>query len=153
MSVAVDVQLAVDDDGLPSREQIDGWAKAAWRDPVHDAEVVVRITDEAESRHLNREFRGRDAPTNVLSFPYEAVPEIELRHIGDLVLCAPVVLREADAQGKRRDAHWAHMVVHGMLHLQGYDHVDESDAATMEALETAILAGLGYPAPYDDETP
>jgi probable rRNA maturation factor len=129
------------------------WARAAWRDPAQDAEVVVRITDEAESRRLNHDYRGKDRPTNVLSFPFEPVPEVDLEHLGDLVICAPVVAREATEQGKPAEAHWAHMVVHGMLHLQGYDHETEADADEMEALETDILVGLGYPAPYaDDET-
>jgi probable rRNA maturation factor len=149
--LAVDVQVAVDDDRLPSADLLATWAKAAWREPDDDAEVVVRVTDEQESRHLNQEFRGRDRPTNVLSFPYEALPELDLHHVGDLVVCAPVVWREAAEQGKDGEAHWAHMVVHGMLHLQGYDHETDVDARRMEALETRILAGLGFPAPYDDE--
>ncbi len=113
-----------------------------------DAEVVVRLVGEAEGRRLNREFRGRDRATNVLSFPFEPPPGVELDHLGDLVICAPVVAREATAQGKSPEAHWAHMVVHGMLHLQGYDHQNDDQAAIMEGLETQILAGLGYPAPY-----
>lgn len=151
MALAVEVQLAVKAAGLPSRRQLQDWARAAWRDPDQHAEVVVRITDEAESRQLNREFRGKDSPTNVLSFPYEPIPELDLDHVGDLVLCAPVVAREAHEQGKQSTAHWAHMVVHGMLHLQGFDHETDVQADVMEALETNILTGLGYPAPYEDE--
>lgn len=150
MTLAVDIQLAVDDPVVPSPAQLRGWARSAWRDSQHDAEVVVRIADEAESRRLNNEFRGRDKPTNVLSFPYEPAPELSLFHAGDLVICAAVVQREADEQGKAVDAHWAHMVVHGMLHLQGFDHVTENDATAMEAVETDILTGLGFPAPYGD---
>ena len=148
----VEVQVAVDDRDLPSKRQLTGWARAAWRDPDYAAEVVVRICDEAESRHLNHDYRGKDRPTNVLSFAYEPLPELDLHHVGDLVICAPVVRREATEQHKPVEAHWAHMVVHGMLHLQGYDHEAEPDARLMETLETKILAGLGYPAPYDDET-
>ena len=151
MGLAVEVQLAVDRAGLPSRGQLADWARAAWRGPAADAEVVVRVVGEAEGRRLNREYRGRDNATNVLSFAYEALPELGLHHIGDLVLCAPVVAREADAQGKSHAAHWAHMVVHGMLHLQGFDHETEVQAGAMEALETEILTGLGFPAPYADE--
>lgn len=150
MALAVEVQLAVDAESLPSARQLNAWALAAWQDPGHDAEVVVRVTDEAESRRLNQEYRGKDRPTNVLSFPFDPVPEIDLDHVGDLVICAPVVEREAGEQGKRPEAHWAHMVVHGILHLQGYDHENDAEAAEMESLETEILTALGYPPPYPD---
>jgi probable rRNA maturation factor len=148
MTLAIDVQLAVDDESLPSEEQLNAWALAAWQDPARAAQVVVRISDEAESRQLNHEFRGIDKATNVLSFPFDPIPEIDLDHVGDLVICAPVVDREAGEQGKRPEAHWAHMVVHGILHLQGYDHDTDAEAAEMEALESDILTALGYPAPY-----
>lgn len=151
MMLAVDVQLAVDDASLPSQQQLTSWARAAWRDEAQDAGVVVRVTDEAESRQLNHEFRGKDKATNVLSFPFDPVPEIDLDHVGDLLICAPVVAREAEQQGKQPEAHWAHMVIHGMLHLQGYDHESEQQAQVMEALETDVLTGLGYPAPYGDD--
>ena len=151
--LAVEVQVVMRGAQLPARQQLVRWARAAWRHPEQDAEVVVRVTDEAESRRLNHEYRGKDRPTNVLSFPFEPMPGVALEHLGDLVICAPVVAREAAEQGKPADAHWAHMVVHGMLHLQGFDHETDADAAEMETLETEILAGLGYPAPYaDDET-
>ncbi len=152
MTLAVEVQIAAADASLPSQRQLSDWALAAWQEEgVRDAEVVVRVTDEAESRRLNHEFRGRDKATNVLSFPFDPVPEIDLNHVGDLVICAPVVAREAVEQGKQADAHWAHMVVHGMLHLQGYDHETDEQAAEMETLETQVLTGLGYPAPYAEE--
>jgi probable rRNA maturation factor len=149
--LTVEVQLAVAGQTLPSEERLLDWARAAWEDESRDAEVVIRITDEAESRQLNREYRDQDKATNVLSFPFEPVPGIDLDHIGDLLICAPVVEREAVAQGKRPEAHWAHMVVHGILHLQGYDHVSDAQASAMEALETSILIGLGYSAPYGAE--
>ena len=152
MTLAVEVQIAAADASLPSQRQLSDWALAAWQEEgVRDAEVVVRVTDEAESRRLNHEFRGRDNATNVLSFPFDPVPEIDLNHVGDLVICAPVVAREAVEQGKQAEAHWAHMVVHGMLHLQGYDHETDEQAAEMETLETQILTGLGYPAPYAED--
>ena len=152
LTLAVEVQIAAADASLPSQRQLSDWALAAWQEEgVRDAEVVVRVTDEAESRRLNHEFRGRDNATNVLSFPFDPVPEIDLNHVGDLVICAPVVAREAVEQGKQADAHWAHMVVHGMLHLQGYDHETDEQAAEMETLETQVLTGLGYPAPYAEE--
>ena len=151
MALAVEVQLATQAPGLPSEQQLRDWATAAWLDELQDAEVVVRVSDEAESRALNHEYRGKDSATNVLSFPFDPVPQLELNHIGDLVICATVVQREAREQGKAAEAHWAHMVVHGMLHLQGYDHETDPQAEGMEALETDILTGLGYPAPYADE--
>ena len=112
---------------------------------------MVRAVDEAEGRRLNHEFRGRDRATNVLSFPFEPPPGVALDHLGDLVICAPVVAREASAQGKPAAAHWAHMVVHGMLHLQGYDHETDEQAADMEGRETRILTALGFAAPYAGE--
>ena len=153
MAVEVEVQLALHDTGVPDGRRITDWARAAWLAPEQDAEVVVRVTDEVESRQLNHDYRGKDRPTNVLSFPFGPLPPgIDLRHVGDLVICAPVVAREARQQGKSTEAHWAHMVVHGMLHLQGHDHQSDEQAGRMELLETEILAGLGYPAPYSDET-
>jgi probable rRNA maturation factor len=148
MTLRVEVQQVTEDPAIPLRRQFTVWARAAWRDPSRKAEVVVRITDANESRQLNRDYRHRDKPTNVLSFPFEPVPGVESDHLGDLVICAPVVAREACEQGKLPEAHWAHMVVHGMLHLQGYDHEHEAQAEVMETLETQILTGLDYPAPY-----
>ncbi len=149
MGLEVDIQIAVDAPALPTEDRLVGWARAAWLGPT-DASVgvVIRVVDEAESRRLNAEFRHKNSPTNVLSFPYEAIPGLDLHHVGDLVISAPVVAREAVEQGKPDAAHWAHMVVHGMLHLQGYDHLDDADAERMEAKETGILTGLGFAAPY-----
>ena len=149
MGLEVDVQIAVDALGLPGEDRLVDWATAAWLGPASaSVGVVIRVVDEAESRRLNAEFRHKDGPTNVLSFPYEAMPGLDLHHVGDLVISAPVVAREAAEQGKPDAAHWAHMVVHGMLHLQGYDHLDDADAERMETTETGILAGLGFAAPY-----
>jgi probable rRNA maturation factor len=126
----------------PTRPQVRRWVRAACTKP---AEVTVRFVDAEEGQHLNRDYRGKDYATNVLSFPYESGEQI----CGDLVLCLPVVEREAKEQGKSPEAHFAHMVVHGMLHLQGYDHeTSHHDAERMEALERKILADLGYPDPY-----
>lgn len=146
--LAVEVQYAVEGASLPSPAQLGDWAQAAWRDDSRNAEVVIRVAGEAESRRLNHEFRGRDSATNVLSFPYDPLPEIDLDHVGDLVICAAVVEREAVEQGKPPLAHWAHMVVHGVLHLQGFDHASDRQAEEMESLETKILDRLGYPPPY-----
>ena len=151
MTLRVDVQLATDDPSLPTRQQLVEWARAAWPRGSDDAEVVLRAVDAAEGRRLNHEFRGSDRATNVLSFPFEPPPGVELDHLGDLVICAPVVAREAVQQGKPAAAHWAHMVVHGMLHLQGYDHETDEQAADMEGRETRILTALGFAAPYAGE--
>jgi probable rRNA maturation factor len=148
MAVTVEVQLASEADEIPPDTSFQRWAEAALAGRHDHAELVVRVVDEAESRRLNHDYRGKDKPTNVLSFPFEAPPGVPSEHIGDLVICAPVVQREAGEQGKTAAAHWAHMTVHGVLHLLGYDHLDDAQADQMEALERRILAGLGYPDPY-----
>jgi probable rRNA maturation factor len=129
-------------EGAPTRAQIRRWVRASCAMP---AEVTVRLVDSAEGQVLNRDWRGRDYATNVLSFPYESGARV----CGDLVLCLPVVVAEATQQGKPAEAHFAHMVVHGMLHLQGYDHESgDEDAERMETREREILQALGYPDPY-----
>jgi probable rRNA maturation factor len=154
MTLMVEVQTLTDKGRPPAPQRLTEWARAAWQHSSRDGEVVLRITDEAESRHLNHDYRGQDSPTNVLSFPFEAPPEIDQCHVGDLVICAPLVAREAREQGKSADAHWAHMIVHGMLHLQGHDHATDQQATAMETLEADILGGLGFPPPYaaDEKT-
>jgi len=135
--------------GVPDVASFGCWVAAALRRDYPRLEQTIRIVDEAESRQLNREYRGRDKPTNVLSFPAELPPGIvDYQLLGDLVICAPVVAAEAAAQGKPVEAHWAHLVVHGMLHLQGYDHQTGDQAREMEALEIEILATLGHTNPY-----
>ncbi len=114
-------------------------------------ELTVRIVDGAEAAELNRRYRGRSGPTNVLSFPFDGMPGVDLPLLGDIVVCAPVVVREAREQGKPERAHWAHIVVHGVLHLLGYDHVEPEQARIMEGLEKQILGKLGIPDPYGDE--
>ena len=116
-----------------------------------EAELSIRLVDEAESRELNRHYRGKDRPTNVLSFPAELPPVVQSPLLGDLVICAPLVVQEAQDQDKETLHHWAHLVVHGVLHLVGYDHQNETEAATMEAAEREILAGMGLPDPYQQE--
>jgi probable rRNA maturation factor len=135
------VQYATDNTGTPARPQFRRWVKAALMQP---AEIVLRLVDETEGRELNRQFRGKDYATNVLTFAYDDTQPLT----GDIVLCAPVVSQEAQQQHKDRLAHYAHLTVHGILHLQGYDHIDDAEAAQMEQLETQILAKLGYPDPY-----
>ena len=127
--------------GVPAPARLERWARAALG--RRGGEVTVRVVGAAESRALNRRYRGKDKPTNVLSFPSEA-PGV----LGDLAICATVVGREAREQGKRPDAHWAHMVVHGVLHLLGFDHIRPADAKVMEGRERAILARLSFPDPY-----
>jgi probable rRNA maturation factor len=133
---------------LPDEESLARWAEAAGG--TEPSEVLVRLVDEQESAELNSNYRHKKGPTNILSFSFEVPEGIPNDYLGDLVICAGVVEREAKEQAKPLDAHWAHMVVHGLLHLRGYDHVDEADAAAMEAEEVAILAGLGFPDPYFD---
>lgn len=148
--LAVDIQRAIDSEDLPGDDQLMRWARAGWQQ-AHDSEVTLRLVDEAESQALNHQYRGKDKPTNVLSFPFEAPAGITVPLAGDLVICAPVVAREATEQDKASEAHWAHMVIHGLLHLQGYDHIEDSDAEVMEALEIRLLAELGYSNPYETE--
>lgn len=176
MSLAVTVQLASSRRGVPHAQSLNRWANAAFARRAFksagaksarsrkatDTAMTIRIVGAAESRKLNRTWRAKDKPTNVLSFPSDSsLPLLRMRgragrghigeepaELGDLAICAPVVAREAREQGKSLQAHWAHMVVHGVLHLLGYDHEHDSDAAVMEAREVKILAQFGYPNPY-----
>lgn len=144
----LDVQIAVDAPDLPDTELLTAWAQAAAGELDEGIEMVLRIVDREESAQLNGTYRGKTGPTNVLSFPFESPPGIDVPLLGDLVICAPVVGEEAIAQEKTSAAHWAHMVVHGILHLRGFDHIDSDDAEIMESLERDILARLGFPDPY-----
>jgi len=157
MELDLDLQLACADAALPTLERFDAWARAAIGAARPVAALTIRLVESEESQALNRDYRGIDRPTNVLSFPFEVPPGIDPEDpvqalLGDLVICPAVVRREAREQGKDETAHWAHMVVHGILHLLDYDHITEAGASEMEALETRILGGLGFPPPYDDET-
>ena len=136
--------------GLPAARSFRQWIELALKgaNRRRAAEVNVLITDADTGRALNRDFRGKDYATNVLSFPTDLSPEVKSPLIGDLAICAPVVAREAEEQGKRLRDHYAHMVIHGTLHLLGHDHVDDHDAERMEALETRLLAALGIADPY-----
>lgn len=186
MSLHIDIQIADDlADSVeepPPRTQLQHWAEAAWQGDAHtDVEVALRIVSAEESRQLNRDYRGKDKPTNVLSFPMQmddwhlpadlspddltpnelANPEhteelsasdAHWQMLGDLAICAQVVVEEAQQQRKSLQAHWAHMLVHGMLHLQGYDHIEEDEAQRMEQLEIQIMQQLGFPDPYQADT-
>ena len=147
-SVFIDIQIASESQSLPSGEDFQHWAEAAVGAHRDEAEISLRIVDTEEGAELNHQWRQKQGPTNVLSFPSELPAELELPLLGDLVVCAPVVEREATEQKKSLQAHWAHMIVHGTLHLLGYDHIDDSEAETMEALETRIIQQLGFPDPY-----
>jgi len=148
MELTLEVQYAVTEDELPSEADIEQWAIAAIGDKKNQAELVIRVVDESESAALNQQYRGKPGPTNVLSFPFQAPPPVESDLLGDLVICAPVVSTQAAEQDKSKRAHWAHMVVHGTLHLLGYDHKQSAEAAEMENMEIGILAQLGFPDPY-----
>jgi probable rRNA maturation factor len=148
MAITLDYQLASEHGEYPSQDDVQTIVNAAILPFQTDAEVTVRIVDAAESQQLNLTYRGKDKPTNVLSFPFQQPPGMELPLLGDLVICTPVVAAEAQEQGKTLAAHWAHMIVHGCLHLLGYDHINEDDASEMEAEEIQILQQLGYADPY-----
>ena len=137
---------------VPDEVLFQQWARAAADAAANEAaELSIRVVDEDESAGLNQTYRHKSGPTNVLSFPCEVPAGVPNDLLGDLVICAPVVAREALEQGKNPEAHWAHMVIHGVLHLRGYDHLQEDEAEQMEALEVEILDGLGYPNPYEIE--
>jgi probable rRNA maturation factor len=151
MSYQIDIESNSQSQKLPSVEDLERWISAALKaQNLEEAEVSLYIVDEEEGQELNKQYRGKDYPTNVLSFPADIPEEIGVPLLGDLVICAPVVEREAQEQGKTPEAHWAHMLVHGSLHLLGFDHIDDAEAEEMEALETEIITGLGYPAPYQE---
>ncbi|ARU55939.1 metal-dependent hydrolase [Oleiphilus messinensis] len=155
MKLIVDLQLATQS-ATPDENQVQHWAQTAFEasaSPENSAcemEVSIRLVDTEESATLNQTYRNKTGPTNVLSFPFDAPPGITVNLLGDLVICAPVVQKEAQEQEKTEESHWAHMVVHGILHLQGYDHIEDNEAEIMEDLETQILTELGYPAPYEE---
>ncbi len=156
MQLDLDLQLALADDspylsGLPTEQQLNTWVRAALGDQRAEAELTVRIVEEQESADLNTTYRRKTGPTNVLSFPFECPPGVALPLLGDVVICAAVVAREAAEQGKPLEAHWAHMVIHGTLHLLGHDHIDAAEAEAMEALEIALLKHLGYDNPYVEQ--
>ena len=150
MTLEIDIQNDDDLAGVPETVLLSTWVEAALQKQFDTLEQTIRIVDKVECRTLNAQYRGKDTPTNVLSFPSET-QHLDYQYLGDLVICAPIVAEEADAQGKLVNAHWAHLVVHGMLHLQGLDHENEVDADKMEALEIKILSTLGYGNPYNNE--
>jgi probable rRNA maturation factor len=148
----LEVQRAVADESeLPSDADLERWSEIALSKGDRPVELVIRLVDEAESRQLNRDYRGKDSSTNVLSFPFEAPETVPTNLLGDLVICKQVVAREAQAQNKSLEAHWAHMVIHGVLHLMGYDHQTDDEAQVMEARERELLHQLHFSDPYIEE--
>ena len=148
MPVRVEIQNDDNLSNIPKESEFLSWVKAALFRDYKNLEQTIRIVNESESRDLNLQFRGKDKPTNVLSFPMQS-DFLDYDCLGDLVICAPLVGAEAGQQKKAEIAHWAHLVVHGMLHLQGYDHENPAEAAKMEAREVEILSTLGYSNPYN----
>ncbi|WP_076543108.1 rRNA maturation RNase YbeY [Shewanella sp. UCD-KL21] len=151
LKLDLDLQIAVADSSkLPSQSEFELWVTTALGNTMAQAELTIRIVENTESQQLNNTYRGKDKPTNVLSFPFEAPPGIELPLLGDLIISAEVVELEANQQNKPLVAHWAHMVIHGCLHLLGYDHIIDNEAEEMESLETQLIEGLGFSNPYKE---
>ncbi|MDX1524762.1 MAG: rRNA maturation RNase YbeY [Pseudidiomarina maritima] len=149
MTATLDIQIASTASDIPSQQQFSQWVTSVLKHLAQpDSEMTIRVVDSDEGLQLNHDYRGKDYATNVLSFPFESPVPLPLQLLGDLVICAPVVSREAAEQNKPLVAHWAHLVVHGTLHLLGYDHIEDQQAEQMEQLERDILAGLGYADPY-----
>ena len=148
--IILDLQIAVSDSNdIPSQDKIQQWLTFILPQFVNEAELTIRIVDEQESQYLNNLYRHKDRPTNVLSFPFESPVEMETPLLGDLVICKQIVQKEALEQNKSLESHWAHMIVHGCLHLLGYDHIDDNEAQEMESIEIDIMADLGFANPYE----
>ncbi|TDF42071.1 rRNA maturation RNase YbeY [Alteromonadaceae bacterium M269] len=152
MTATIDLQIAcAETTHLPSLNEIQHWCNTLLRhQDLSDKEITIRIVDEEESHSLNKQYRGKDKPTNVLSFPFDAPEHVTIDLLGDLVICEPVVLNESKQQEKDVKHHWAHLIIHGCLHLLGYDHINDDEAEEMEAIEIAILAKLSIDDPYLD---
>ena len=149
MTHIIDIQYALDETGLPDKNQISHWANAALQNIDTDVELTIRIVDAVEGTQLNEQWRKKHGASNVLSFPVETAVDMQPRLLGDIVICAPIIAREAGEQGKLVVAHWAHMVIHGTLHLLGYDHIEAQQAEIMESLEIEILKNLDIDDPYN----
>lgn len=147
MAIQLDVQFAVEDTNIPTVSEFKVWAEKIPSSNI-ESSVCLRIVGEDEARDLNKRYRNIDKGTNVLSFPADIPTELGLNFLGDVVICAPIVFREAQAQKKDLNSHWAHLLVHGILHLQGYDHDNDKQAEVMEALEIDTLERLGIQNPY-----
>ncbi len=148
MKLDLEVQHITGVADVPSQEILEQWSLAALRQEREQVELVIRLVDVAEIQELNQEYRGKDRPTNILTFPSYLPKVVDSSLLGDIVICVPLVLSEAAEQGKPPQVHWAHMVVHGVLHLLGYDHQEEAEAVVMEQLERKVLACLNIQDPY-----
>jgi len=148
----IEIQNVSEFDSLPKDEFIIKCAEQALDEKYKEAEITLRIVEEEEGQTLNKEWRGKDSATNVLSFPVGEVIEQAPNLLGDIVICAPIVESEAKQQEKSSEAHWAHLIIHGILHLQGYDHISDEDANVMETKEVNILKNIGFPNPYETES-
>ena len=153
MSTDIEVQIACTRPRLASKLKVQAWAQEALRGRADEHQLTVRVVDEAEGTRLNEDYRRCEGATNVLSFPFDSPPGVDDCYLGDIAVCAPVVAQEAKQQGKSREAHFAHLVVHGTLHLLGHDHQNSEEATRMESEEVAILGRLGYPDPYAPYSP
>ena len=148
----LDIQVVSQSKQLPDQEQFQYWVDAVLNDGSEDSELVIRIVDEAEMTQFNEQYRDKKGSTNILSFSFEVPEGVDSNLLGDILVCAPVVEKEAQDQHKELDHHWAHMIVHGVLHLLGYDHVDDQDAEEMEALEIKILKKIKIRNPYEENS-
>ena len=156
MKIYVDLQIVTKTpENIPDESSLTQWVKAAIKasnsKKREEAELTIRVVERDESNQLNLQFRAKDKPTNVLSFPFQNPPGLTLPLLGDLIICQAIIEEEAKQQKKTDQAHWAHMVIHGTLHLLGYDHIENEEALEMEALETNILVTLGFPPPYTEQ--
>jgi len=151
MSIELELQIASNIKTLPHPAQFREWISVTLFQRLDTAELTIRIVDEEEGAALNEQYREKQGATNVLSFPYQPMPGVASRLLGDIVICAPIVEKEAEEHNKPLISHWAHMVIHGTLHLLGYNHEVESEAIEMETLETAILLQLGFEPPYGEK--
>lgn len=150
MSLNIDIQRACSLKSIPSDEKFQHWSEATIKGRTTATELNIRIVEEHEITALNSQYRGKKKSTNILSFPFNAVTPEPMPILGDIVICAPLVFREAQEQSKSIESHWAHLVVHGILHLLGYDHDRDNDAKIMETLESEILTKMNYPEPYEN---
>jgi probable rRNA maturation factor len=148
----LEIQLATSYADYPSEQQFQLWLDTVLQEDDQDSEIVIRLVDDQESAELNQQYRHKQGPTNILSFPFEAPDGFDTDLLGDLVICAPLIALEAQQQNKQLFDHWAHITIHGVLHLLGYDHIDDAEAEEMEALEIKILSRLNINNPYLEES-
>ena len=147
----VDIQIESQSKQLPSTDQFQVWVDTVLTHADEDSEVVIRIVDEAEMIQFNQQYRQKEGTTNILSFPFDAPDEVESSLLGDLLVCAPVIEKEALLQNKKLAHHWSHMIIHGVLHLLGYDHINDDEAQEMEALEIKMLSTIDIANPYQEK--